>query len=1246
MTTDFSQIESSIVDVKKRDGRVTSFNKEKITSAIYKALVANGQPDRKIAEELMNGVFAKLIQQGFSASSPPSVEDVQDMVESTLIEMGHGDIAKSYILYRHERRKLREDKMKVLNTKSLDSVAKSFDLNCLRVLASRYLLRNNKNEITESPSQMFERVAILVGIGDILYDSELYAREGSVPQDTEEARRYLAKLDDFEYKFKIGTYYLNKYHFRGLINHYVYLANRGQMKKSFKEVLTLLAAKKFENYADRISEYYTLMTEQDFLPNSPTMMNAGARLGQLSACFVLGMPDDMGDIMKSTSDAALIFKSGGGVGINYSDLRHEGDIVASTSGVASGPVSFMNIINTVTEVVKQGGKRRGANMGILEVWHPDIEKFITNKTQSGILENFNVSVGIWEDFWTALVDTQDGKYTLRSPRDKTPVQEINAHQLIDLIALSAWRSAEPGLIFFDNINKYNVFAKARGEPLRATNPCVTADTWVSTAEGPRKVRELVGKPFKIFLNGKAWNASGFFSTGIKKIYKLRTKEGFDLRLTEDHRILAVKHMDRHTIESEWKQSRDLKHGEKLVLDDCRYYEWEGKFGEEEGYMMGLLMGDGHIKRNSTVLSSWGETAGSESVRGLVLQYAQQMPHRSDFDGWIKIKERGEYRLSLASIRELATSLGMTYENKTITEGVEKTSSAFYKGFLSGLFDADGSMQGSQQKGVSIRLSQSDLGVLKTVQRMLHRLGIISTIYTNRRTEQEKLMPDGKGHAKLYHIKSQHELVITGESMLRFHNVVGFADSDKMKRLETSLTDYKRNLNKERFVATVADLVEDGMEEVYDVQVPGVNAFDANGIVAHNCGEQSLYPYESCNLGSINLVNLVKRKADGQYEFDWQRYEETIRKTTRFLDDVIDMNHYPVPEIDKASKESRRIGLGVMGVADLLYKLRIPYNSKEGYEFQSKLAEALTYYSMEESVALARSRGEFDLCSKTEYPEGKIPVAGYYEKQKGVHYYDWDALIVKIQKHGIRNVLATTVAPTGTLSMIADCSNGMEPTFALVFEKRVTVGRFFYTNKIFENVLREHGLYSDELLAKIADNYGSVKGMPEIPQWIQNIFVTAMDIHWSDHLMAQAVWQEWIGNAIAKTINMPHDVSADDVKAAYLLAHEIGLKGITVYRDGSRHTQVLHMTSENAEKTFKVEASEYLREFIARNIKNQYIRTQVNNALELKIPDEVLNEPIKEEVTEEMLCPSCKNHLVFVEGCSICIECGFSGCTSG
>jgi len=402
------------------------------------------------------------------------------------------------------------------------------------------------------------------------------------------------------------------------------------------------------------------------------------------------------------------------------------------------------------------------------------------------------------------------------------------------------------------------------------------------------------------------------------------------------------------------------------------------------------------------------------------------------------------------------------------------------------------------------------------------------------------------------------------------------------------------------------------------------------------------------LGSINLSNLVKRKADGQYEFDWLRYEEIIRKTTRYLDNIIDVNLYPVPENDVASKESRRIGLGVMGVADLLYKLRIPYNSKEGYDFQLKLAEALTYYSMEESVALAKSRGEFPLWSKTEYPEGKIPVSGYYEKPKKEQYYDWDALIEKIQKYGIRNVLTTTVAPTGTLSMLADCSNGMEPNFALVFEKRVTVGRFFYTNKIFEQVLKENNLYSEELLAKVADNYGSVRGLPEIPDWIQNIFVTAMDIHWSDHVFAQGVWQDWIGNAISKTINMPSDVSVDDVKASYLLAHEMGLKGITVYRDGSRHKQVLHMTSEDSIKNFEVKPSDYVVSYISNSIKNEYVKSQINNALSAtKLEDSrKITQTVVEEESEETLCPVCKNKLIFAEGCNICIDCGYSGCTSG
>jgi ribonucleoside-diphosphate reductase alpha chain len=441
-----------------------------------------------------------------------------------------------------------------------------------------------------------------------------------------------------------------------------------------------------------------------------------------------------------------------------------------------------------------------------------------------------------------------------------------------------------------------------------------------------------------------------------------------------------------------------------------------------------------------------------------------------------------------------------------------------------------------------------------------------------------------------------------------------------------------------------------------------------------CGEQSLYPYESCNLGSINLSKFVKRKADGMYEFDWQKYEQSIRVATKFLDNVIDVNKYPVDEIDVNTKLTRRIGLGIMGIADLLFLLQIPYNSKEGYDFMSKLAETLSYFSMDESIVISKSRGPFPLFDETDYKNGVIPISGFYEIPKDLHSFDWDSLIEKIKNYGIRNSWTTTIAPTGTLSMIADVSNGVEPVFALVFEKRVTVGRFFYTSKIFENVLKEHGLYNDEILLKIANNYGSVRGLDEIPDWIQNIFVTAIDVHWTEHLMAQAVWQKWIGNAIAKTINMPADATVEDVKCAYLLAHEFGLKGVTIYRDGSRSEQVLHITGSEREKKFLVKPSKFLCNYIFNNIHEPYVLEQVtpifknyldNNDVkhdnDSPNPNNELgpsnfetnhrNTPSNlyvsfEQENNKVLCPTCKNILIITEGCNMCIECGFSSCASG
>jgi ribonucleoside-diphosphate reductase alpha chain len=865
--------------IRKRDGSIVDFQTIKITNAIYKALAATKRADYPLAERLAEKVVERLVKQGFNVDNIPGVEDVQDIVETVLIDEGFAETAKAYILYRHERRRIREEKMKILERSRLDDVDKALSTNALRVLASRYLLRDENGKITESPKEMFERVAVLIAIPDILRDQRVCLQNGGSKGIEAGIEQYLDRLDEYDGKYSIGRYRLNRWHFEAMLRLYRELSKEGKIRVSIEELLRMFENGEFDAYEKSVHEYYRLMSELYFLPNSPTLMNAGARLGQLSACFVLPVHDDLASIMKTATDCALIFKSGGGVGINYSNLRPEGDIVASTSGVASGPVSFMRIVDTTTEVVKQGGKRRGANMGILEVWHPDIERFITAKTKPGVLENFNISVGVWEDFIDAV--KSKNRYPLRNPRNGKITRHVEANQLMDLIALSAWQSAEPGMLFFDNMNRYNVMKDVQGM-LRATNPC---------------------------------------------------------------------------------------------------------------------------------------------------------------------------------------------------------------------------------------------------------------------------------------------------------------------------------------------------------------------------GEQSLYPYESCNLGSINLARLVKRKVDGSYEFDWQMYEQVIRLATRFLDNVIDVSKYPIEEIDVNTKLSRRIGLGIMGLADLLYMLRIPYNSKEGYEFMNRLAEALSYYSMDESVEIAKQRGSFPSYNESGYVNGMVPIAGYYEIPKEEHMHDWDALIAKIKRYGIRNSQTTTVAPTGTLSMIADCSSGLEPLFALVYEKHVTVGKFYYANKVFEEALKEAGIYSDELLASIAENYGSVRGLDGVPESIQSVFVTAMDIHWADHIVAQAVWQIWVSNAIAKTINMPNDVTAEDVRCSYILAHELGLKGITVYRDGSRHQQVLHITSSTKAKRFEVIVSSYALDYIKKRIKEKRLLKEVERAI-LKSREKRHEYNTYTQKDEEYTCPVCKGRIVFTEGCNTCMDCGWSSCIVG
>jgi len=727
-------------------------------------------------------------------------------------------------------------------------------------------------------------------------------------------------------------------------------------------------------------------------------------------------------------------------------------------------------------------------------------------------------------------------------------------------------------------------------------------------------------------------AAAIVRTGIKPVFEIQTRHGYSIKATADHRFYT---------KGGWKHVADLKRGDMLYLQSGPGgFGWYGTL--DVGRVLGWIVGDGDLSGRRVYLRFYGK---DKEVAPIIAKGVAELtgghPRIND-----NAKQNCVYMISRRLYRELRNCFPRG-KRLVVPEIVFRGSREMQKGFLQGLFEADSCVNITENRSCSIRLTSKSLRLLRQVQLVLLNFGIVSRVYVNRQCSRIKLMPDGRGGYSPYRCRAYHGLSIDGESRDKFAVAIGYLSKGKQSKLNRWIGTKRRRSNREEYLTSVKSVRFVGEEWVYDLKESVTHSFIANGMVAHNCGEEPLYPYESCNLGSLNLYAFINEDEEGKKKLDWESFKSSIGVAVRFLDNVIDVNRFPFPAIERATKRTRKIGLGMMGLADALFALDIPYNSEAGFELMEKAAEFLSYWAMWESTEISRTRGPFPLCSSSAYHQGDLPVEGYYHKEEWGQ--DWVALASKVKEDGIRNAECTTIAPTGSISMIADTSSGIEPAYALAYEKRVTVGNFYYVDEEFEKKLKRTQAYSEKLLKDISDNGGSLQGLESATNDLMAVFQTALDIPWWDHVRAQATFAKWMAAAVSKTINMPSWVVVPDVLKAYLFAHRMGVKGVTVYRDGSRTGQVLVAPSSKR--------GGYVA--LVKNNTTQIMKTlgiEATEQTELKGAEPAHAEGMRDNVTASGTvavslteangekCPSCGSTRMSREGgCAICMDCGWSHC---
>ncbi|MGB7413993.1 MAG: LAGLIDADG family homing endonuclease, partial [Thermosynechococcaceae cyanobacterium] len=836
------------------------------------------------------------------------------------------------------------------------------------------------------------------------------------------------------------------------------------------------------------NKFLSILLPMKFVPGGSLLANSNHGTHGMLNCFVLSSEDHIHDITKLVSDSVLTTKFRGGVGINIGAegtkgyIRPKGD--PFQDGKALGPCAVLDMVSENSKKITTGNKaRRGAFLFSMNWKHPDIWEFIQAKTQSTIDANFVKGIieemgqltlseepsaekqakltALQNKLGTAWVETHlnpEGKRDRRWHNANISVQlddefftkldqgDEEANRLWQTMAQNAHDTADPVLLLMDN-------AKRRS-PIRdfvtCTNPCVTADTWVHTGEGPRQVKDLVGVQHSTYVNGELFSTTpeGFWATGEKPVFRLQTQDGYALRLTGNHNVLKVIAQTRRHQYTEWVTADSLQKGDRVVLHNHRQSSpWQGAGSRDEGWLLGSLVGDGTFANNASgamqgILAFWGDHRQPMLSRAVTLlndiDCTSAVGRTYSVSGTCT-QQKGV--VSTVCLARLAQQFGIEPGHKTVTPAIEEASYAFYQGFLQGLFDADGSVQGSQSKGVSLRLAQSNLPLLEAVQRMLLRVGIASTLYTNRREAQARLLPDGRGGSALYDCKARHELVIAGDNIQQFAEQIGFQDPDKVGKLTTAINSYVHTPNRERFAVAVASIEPDGTERVYDCTVPGPACFDANGLVAHNCGEIFLPPNSACNLGSLVLTKFIRHNGQGEITVAWDDLADTVGIAIRFLDDVLSVSEFATPDQkENVTKMFRQLGLGIMGWADYLKMARIPYDSQAHLEAIDHWGSWIANHAYRASEAIAAEKGPCGVWAKIKEIHTGNPFEMWVDSE-GNHYNGEEVLesdrqdLAQVPR---RNATVLSIAPTGSIAQLAACSWAFEPDFGLTLWKQVFV----------------------------------------------------------------------------------------------------------------------------------------------------------------------------------------------------------------